>query len=93
LEPIKIHFELTPDLREEFKAFIKETIAAEMRAHVATVRSEQKSLTRKEAAIKLSIGLNSVDKLIASGELRSRRVGKRILIPETELESFLKQSA
>jgi excisionase family DNA binding protein len=93
LEPIKIQFELTPDLREEFKAFIKETIAAEMRAHVATVRSEQKSLTRKEAAIKLSIGLNSVDKLIASGEFRSRRVGKRILIPETELESFLKQSA
>jgi excisionase family DNA binding protein len=93
MEPIKIHFELTPELREEFKAFIKETIVQELRAHVATIRSEQKSLTRKEAAKALSIGLNSLDKLIISNELRSRRVGKRILIPETEIESFLKQSA
>lgn len=45
-------------------------------------------LSRQEAAKRLSICLRSLDQLISTGEIYVRRIGKRVLIPRTELERF-----
>lgn len=43
-------------------------------------------LNRRAAAAAIGISVRSLDYLISSGKLRTRRMGKRILIPRTELE-------
>lgn len=43
-------------------------------------------LDRRSAAAAIGISVRSLDYLISSGKLRTRRLGKRILIPRTELE-------
>ena len=45
-------------------------------------------LGRKEAASALGICLRMLDYMIAHGEVVVRRVGRRVLIPRTELERF-----
>jgi hypothetical protein len=43
--------------------------------------------TRKEAAHQLSISIRSLDYLISSKQLNTRRIGSRILIPHEESSS------
>lgn len=45
-------------------------------------------LSRDDAAIALGLGRRTLDYLIARGELRVRRIGKRVLIPREELKRF-----
>jgi excisionase family DNA binding protein len=45
-------------------------------------------LSRKDTAAILSLSRRTVDELIAKGELRARRVGRRVLVPRVELERF-----
>jgi len=49
------------------------------------------SLSRREAADALRVSLRTLDYLIASGTLRGSRIGRRILIPRSELEQLLRQ--
>jgi len=55
------------------------------------MQSEKLAVSRFEAARVLSISLRTLDSLLARGELRGRRVGRRILFPLEELERFLKR--
>ena len=48
-------------------------------------------LTRIEAAAALTLSPRSVDYLIASGKLASRKLGKRRLIPRDAVERLAKQ--
>jgi excisionase family DNA binding protein len=41
--------------------------------------------SKKEAALMLSICMSTVEQLIARGELKTRRMGKRVLVPRGEL--------
>jgi excisionase family DNA binding protein len=43
---------------------------------------------KKDAAELLSISVRSIDYLIAEGQLRVRRVGRRVLIPYQSLQQF-----
>ncbi len=45
-------------------------------------------VTREEAAEALRLSLRTVDKLLAAGEMSARRVGRRVLIPRSEIERF-----
>lgn len=45
-------------------------------------------VTREEAAEALRLSLRTVDKLLAAGQILARRVGRRVLIPRTEIERF-----
>lgn len=47
------------------------------------------SVRRSEAAAMLGLGLNSLDLLISSGEIGVVRVGRAVVVPVAELESFL----
>jgi len=49
-------------------------------------------LNRQEAADELRLSLSSLDAALARGEIRSVRIGKRILIPATELERLIAEA-
>ena len=44
--------------------------------------------SRKTAAEMLDISLRTLDYLVANGELESRKVGRKVLIPRTSLTRF-----
>jgi excisionase family DNA binding protein len=46
---------------------------------------------RKTAAAALSISVRGLDYLIESGKLRVRRLGRRVLVPRSELERLARQ--
>lgn len=48
-------------------------------------------LTRKEAAAALRISLNTLDRRIASGELRAKKHGHSTIILPTEIERYIEQ--
>jgi len=52
--------------------------------------SDRLLLSRHEAAHSLGISLRTIDYLIAGKEIRTIRVGRRRLIPQTELARFLR---
>ncbi len=45
--------------------------------------------SKKEAAQLLSLSVRSVDYLLTNGELESRRVGRKVLIPKSALTRFV----
>jgi excisionase family DNA binding protein len=45
----------------------------------------------KEAAQQLSVSVSTVEQLIAQGELQVRRLGRRVLIPRSELEKMARR--
>jgi excisionase family DNA binding protein len=49
------------------------------------------AFSRREAADMLRVSLRTVDYLLASGELRSRRIGRRVVIPRMEVERLLRR--
>jgi excisionase family DNA binding protein len=55
------------------------------------MQTEKLAVSRFEAAKMLSISLRTLDSLLARGELRGKRVGRRILFPLDELDRFLKR--
>jgi excisionase family DNA binding protein len=47
--------------------------------------------SRKDAARALGISIRTLDTLILQGELRARRVGRRVLVETIELEKFARR--
>jgi excisionase family DNA binding protein len=43
---------------------------------------------RKTAAVALSISVRSLDYLISGGQLKTRRIGRKVLIHRSELKRF-----
>jgi len=56
----------------------------------ATIRL---ALSPEQAAAALGVGRTTVYQLIASGRLRSLRVGRRRIVPMAALEAFLVEAA
>jgi excisionase family DNA binding protein len=49
------------------------------------------AVNKREAAQLLGVSLRTIDRLIAIKELQVRRLGRRVLIPRSALESFLRR--
>jgi excisionase family DNA binding protein len=47
------------------------------------------TMTKQEAAQILRVSLRTIDRLIALRELRVRRLGRRVLIPRSSLDSLM----
>jgi excisionase family DNA binding protein len=45
-------------------------------------------LNRSDVARLLNLSLRTIDSLLARGELKTRKVGRRVLIPRREVERF-----
>ena len=52
---------------------------------------EQLALSRKDVADATGLSLRMIDYLLASGELRGQRIGRRIIISKDELQRFLRR--
>jgi len=50
---------------------------------------QQIAMTKQEAAHMLGVSLRTIDRLIALKELQVRRLGRRVLIPRSALESLM----
>jgi len=50
------------------------------------MESERLLFDRKSAAAAIGISIRGLDYLIATGKIRVRRLGKRVLVPRSELE-------
>jgi len=63
-----------------------------MATHVATpeATSEPIAVNKLEAAQMLGVSLRTIERLIALKELQVRRLGRRVLIPRTSLDNFLR---
>jgi len=63
-----------------------------MGTHIATPEavSEQIAVNKQKAAQMLGVSLRTIERLIALKELQVRRLGRRVLIPRTSLENFLR---
>lgn len=46
-------------------------------------------MSRAEAAKALGVGTRLLDELIANGEVRAVHVGRRVVVPATELQGYL----
>jgi excisionase family DNA binding protein len=55
------------------------------------MQTDRLAVNRFEAARLLSISLRTLDSLLARGELRARRVGRRVVFPVEELQRFLRR--
>jgi excisionase family DNA binding protein len=53
--------------------------------------TEAIALSKIEAAQVLGVSLRTVDRLIALKQLPVRRLGRRVLIPRTALQDFLRR--
>jgi excisionase family DNA binding protein len=93
MESIKVELVLPAEFLTELQGLIMATVAEAVKQNVNAIRIEQTKLTRKEACTKLKISLPTLSNHIHSGKIKAQRIGRRILIPESEIESFLKQSA
>jgi excisionase family DNA binding protein len=50
---------------------------------------ETLAFSRREAADSLGLSLRGIDYLLAQGRLCGRRIGRRVLIPRSELDRLL----
>lgn len=55
------------------------------------LQEEKLAYNLTEVARKLGLGLANVRRLIHSGKLESRRVGRRLIVPDAALRKFLGQ--
>ncbi len=64
-----------------------------MAAHITTPEATNESIAvnKQEAAHMLGVSLRTIERLIALKELQVRRLGRRVLIPRTSLENFLRR--
>lgn len=92
----KKSFKKNTTMEEQLKTLLTACIVANIPQIAAAVAEELKKLpktpqtmTRKEAAKALSVSLPTLDLLISKGEIRGKKLGHRIVIPESEIENLL----
>lgn len=66
--------------------------AAQMDRHPTSYDDLPLTLSVRELMPILSVGRNTAYELIRSGQIRSVRIGRRILIPKAEVLQFLKNN-
>lgn len=52
---------------------------------------ERLLVSRREAAVLLGLSVRTLDNLVLRGELRVRRIGRRVLVERRELERFARR--
>lgn len=67
-----------------------------MDGHLEQTGDDQKLMTRREAAVRLQIGLRTLDRRLAEGDIRCYRLGNGprppVRISETQLAEYLERA-
>jgi excisionase family DNA binding protein len=90
---IKIEFVFTDEQLAKLEERITHAVQAAIDQHLAALNVKKTNLTRKEAATILKTSVRSIDRYIRDGLIRCNRAKRTVLIPESEIDNFLKQSA
>ena len=75
-------------LGEALQAVIEDAVSKALASMQAPSSEDAVMLSVPEAAVRLGIGTTKVKQLIASGQLASVTIGRRRLIPATNLRAF-----
>jgi excisionase family DNA binding protein len=92
MEGIKVEFVFPEEMLRQLEDRIAQSVLKTIQQNAPT-KSERTNLTRKEAAERLRMSLRNLDRYIAEGIIRVSRNKRVVLIPESEIENYLKQSA
>jgi len=79
-------------IKELLTACIVANIPQIAQAVVNELRAQPKeihTLERRGAANQLGVSLPTLDGLIKDGTIRAKKIGRRVLIPQTEIENLL----
>jgi excisionase family DNA binding protein len=63
----------------------------QVRERTRTMTEQKILFSKRDAAEMLSVSPRTLDYLIAMRELEVRRVGRKVLVPRTEIERFAKR--
>ena len=77
--------DFTPQLMEAIRLVIRE----ELERKAEDLKKNPRSFSRKEASGLLGCSLPTLDSNIRSGKIKSRKVGRKIFIPEGSINDFL----
>jgi excisionase family DNA binding protein len=91
MQGIKIEFVFTEEMLSQLEERITQSVIKAIQQSSAD--SKPKNLTRKEAAERLRMSQKNLDRYIAEGRIRVSRHKRAVLIPESEIDNYLKQSA
>ena len=97
----QLHSEaLPPDLQTHLVAFLRSFLKDELPDVIAGVIREELGLLRqaadapldsRQAAARLNISLRKLDELVAGGDLRPLRLGRKRLFPQAQIDAFLRK--
>lgn len=91
---------LPPDLQAHLVSFLRsflkdelpDVIAGVVREELDVLKQETEApLDSRQAAARLNVSIRKLDELVAAGELRPLRLGRKRLFPQAQLESFLRK--
>lgn len=89
-------FQINIKMEEEIKNIITACIVANVpliaQAVVDEINAQPKSveiISRHEAANQLGLSLPTLDVLIKNGTIRTKKIGRRVVIPQTEITNLL----
>ena len=89
MDKVKLEISIPESVYQQLGAFIIETVEKAFTDKARAISKERIKLTRAEACKRLRISLPTLDRHLKDGIIKYQRLGKRILIPEDEIERFL----
>jgi excisionase family DNA binding protein len=93
MEPIKVEIVVPEEVLQQIAERVKKAVAEAFMENMDAIKSQNKKLTREEAAAKLKISLPTLAKFIKENDIPIQRVGNRILISEKSIENYLRETA
>jgi excisionase family DNA binding protein len=80
------------ELRRQIEAISKQLIELRLGPREYSVSTASKTfLSRKDAAAVLSISVSSLEQLIIQGEIKTRQLGGRVMIPREQIDQLARR--
>jgi excisionase family DNA binding protein len=86
---ITIQYEIPESELLKLESRIEQTIERFFSTKAREIQNERINYTRKEAIGILKCSYPSLDKHIANGKIKCTRIGRKVLIPQDQLDQFL----
>jgi excisionase family DNA binding protein len=89
MSALKLEIEIPPSVYKALEDHITACVTKAFEAKATLIQKQGTKLSRQEAAKKLRVSLPTLDKYIREEKIRTQTIGRRVLIPEMDLERFL----
>ncbi len=89
MDKLQLEIEIPHSVYQKLETFIFETVDRAFTEKARSISKERIKLTRDEAAKMLRVSLPTLDKMRSEGKIKTEQFGKRILIPQEEIDKIL----